>query len=90
MLASAFIQQQQQRPSEGGGVAVRCALAGVVRDLTARTNLQNDDPNHLGLRCNALPEHQMALITSGLCAFQEDSLFPELVQPNGLQQTLGG
>ena len=23
------------------------------------------DPNHLGLRCSALPEHQMALITSG-------------------------
>ena len=29
------------------------------------TILQNDDSNHLGLRCNAFPEHQMALITSG-------------------------
>ena len=35
-----------------------------VRDLTTWTVLQNDNPNHLGLRCNALPEHQMALITS--------------------------
>ena len=32
---------------------------------TTWTVLQHDDPNHLGLRCNALPEHQMALITSG-------------------------
>ena len=26
---------------------------------------QKDDPNQLGMRCNALPAHQMALITSG-------------------------
>ena len=30
---------------------------------------KNDDPNHLGLRCNAVPEHQMALITSGCVPF---------------------
>ena len=29
------------------------------------TVLQKDDPNHLGLRCNAFHAHQMALITSG-------------------------
>ena len=39
----------------------------LVRDLTTWTILQNDDPNHLGMRCNALPGHQMALITS-VCA----------------------
>ena len=27
-------------------------------------------PNHLGLRCNALPEHQMALINSGCVPFR--------------------
>ena len=35
---------------------------------TARTILQKMTPDHLELRCNALPEQQMALITSGLCA----------------------
>ena len=30
--------------------------------------LQHDGPNHLGLRCNAFKEHQLAPITSGLCA----------------------
>ena len=39
--------------------------AGEVRDLTTWTILQNDDPNHLGMRCNALPGHKMAPITSG-------------------------
>ena len=34
------------------------------------TVLQNDGPNHLGLRCNALPAHQMALITSGCVPFR--------------------
>ena len=35
-----------------------------VRDPTTWTALQHDGPNHLGLRLNALPGHQMALITS--------------------------
>ena len=46
------------------------------------TITRHDGPNHLGLRCNALPEHQTALITSVLCALQvaeesavEDTLF---------------
>ena len=34
-----------------------------VRDPTTRTTLQKDGPNHLESRYNALPEHQMALIT---------------------------
>ena len=34
---------------------------------TAWTILQHDGPNHLGLWHNALPDHQMALTTSG-CA----------------------
>ena len=32
---------------------------------TTWTMFQQDGPDHLGLRCNELPEHQMALITSG-------------------------
>ena len=40
-----------------------------VRGPTTWTTLQNMTPNHLGLRCNALPEHQMALITSGCAPF---------------------
>ena len=39
-------------------------------DLTTWTVLQNDDPNHLGLRCNAFPGRQMALITSGCVPFR--------------------
>ena len=41
-----------------------------VRDPITWTILQKDGPCHLGLRCNELPAHQMALITSGLCALQ--------------------
>ena len=37
---------------------------------TTWTIIQTHGPNHLVLRCNALPEHRMALITSGLCALQ--------------------
>ena len=29
-----------------------------------------EGPSHLGLRCNALPEHHMALITSGRVPFR--------------------
>ena len=36
----------------------RCAVWSII---------QRDGPNHLGLWYNVLPEHQMALITSGLC-----------------------
>ena len=35
-----------------------------VRAPITWTILQNDGPDHLGLRCGALTEHQMALITS--------------------------
>ena len=40
-----------------------------VRDPATWIVLQHDGPNHLGLRCNASLEHQMALITSdcGTC-----------------------
>ena len=33
-----------------------------------RAVLKHDGPDHLGLWHNALPDHQTALITSGLCA----------------------
>ena len=33
-------------------------------------HLQKDGPNHLALRFECAPTHRMALITSGLCAFQ--------------------
>ena len=36
---------------------------------TTWTVLQQDGPNHLGLRYNAMPDHQMALITSGCVPF---------------------
>ena len=41
------------------------ALDAAVRDPTTWTILPKYCPNHLGLRYNAMPEHQMALITSG-------------------------
>ena len=43
-----------------------CGLAvlDMVRAPTTWTVLQHDGPDHLGLWHNALPEHQMALITS--------------------------
>ena len=51
----------------------RCPLSAAS---TASPSLQSagrvrhyppkDDPNHLGLRCNALPEHHMARLTLGL------------------------
>ena len=40
------------------------------------TRPPKDDPNHLGLRCNALPEHQMALITSGCVPLRRDGWWP--------------
>ena len=44
---------------------------GWVRDPpTAWTVLQHDGPDHLGLRCNAFPDHQMALIASGCAPFR--------------------
>ena len=38
--------------------------AAQVRDPIAWTITRHEGPNHLGLWCDALPEHQMALITS--------------------------
>ena len=65
-------------PDDDAAEAVVNALwaklhAGSGRDAADRsapnllniTILQNDGPDRLGMRCNALPEHQMALITSG-------------------------
>ena len=43
---------------------------GQVRDPTTWTVLQNDGPSHLGLWQKVLPEHQMALITSGCVPFR--------------------
>ena len=37
-----------------------------------------DEPNHLELRCNALPEHQMGLITSGCGRCQLHPYIPSL------------
>ena len=45
-----------------GGFLDRCGHP------TTRTILQQDGPNHLGLWYNALPEHKLALITSGSCS----------------------
>ena len=40
-------------------------LHAQVPDPTTWTILRHDGPDPLGLWCNALPEHQMALIASG-------------------------
>ena len=40
---------------------------GEVRNPTTWTTLLSDGTNHLGMCCNALPGHQIAVITSG-CA----------------------
>ena len=47
--------------------ALKAAAAGegCGPPTTAWTILQHDGPHHLGLRCNAFSEHQLALITSG-------------------------
>ena len=44
-----------------------CRVRPAEREFapTTRAVLQKDGPNHLGMWCNALPAHQMALITSG-------------------------
>ena len=63
---------QDLEPAPDGWVAL-CAADGTaaapgrmpVRGPTTLPILQNDGPCHLGLRCNALHAHQMALITSG-------------------------
>ena len=53
-------------PDDGTSIATGCAArAHLVRGPKTRTILQKHGPNHLGLRYNELPEHQMALITSG-------------------------
>ena len=41
-----------------------------VQDPTTWTILQKHGPDHLGLRYNALPDHQMALNTSGCVPFR--------------------
>ena len=41
----------------------------MVRGSTNMDTTRHDGPNHLGLWCDALPEHQMALITSDCAAF---------------------
>ena len=44
-----------------------------VRNPTTWTILRHDGPNHLGLRYNVLPAHQMALIASGCVPFRTGS-----------------
>ena len=51
--------------------AMDSTLALPVRYPTTWTIARHDGPNHLRLFCDAPPEHQMALITSGLCALQD-------------------
>ena len=48
------------------------------------TILQQDGPNHLGLWYNALPEHQMALITSGSVPFRSPRTFRPVTEPTGM------
>ena len=72
VIVSEDLRGQSGRLDDPGGVSVCCwndygdwqPRVTPVRDLTTWTILQNDDPNHLGMRCTALPETQMALIIS--------------------------
>lgn len=41
-----------------------------VRGPTQWTVIENADPNHLVMRCGALPGHQMALVTSDSVSFR--------------------
>ena len=49
-----------------------------MRTPTTWTVTRYYGPNHLGLWCNALPEHQMALITSDCVPFR--LMWPRLEQ----------
>ena len=50
--------------SSSNGAAVSCQSTCGSCPPTTWTTLQQDGPDHLGLWYNALPDHQMALITS--------------------------
>ena len=52
----------QRRPKAQGQDTTEISTS---RCRTTRTVLQNDGPDDLELRCNALPAHYMALLTSG-------------------------
>ena len=58
--------------ADGVGTAVPdwFTMAAPYGHPTTWTILHKDDPNHLGLRFNVLPAHQMALITSGSVPFR--------------------
>ena len=51
-----------------------------VRNPTTGTMTRHDGPNHLGLCCEALPEHQMALITSDCAPFRSPASGLQLTQ----------
>ena len=63
--------------SASGLPRMRLDQNSVVRGLTTWTILQKYDPNHLGMRCNGLPEYQMGLITSGCVPFSSACQTPE-------------
>ena len=48
-----------------------------VRGPTTWTIIRQCGPNHLGLRYNAIPEHQMSLITSGCAPCRASSTWSE-------------
>ena len=52
------------RTTRKSGSPARLSGGSTVRAPTTWTMARHDGPNYLGLRCDALPEHQMALITS--------------------------
>ena len=57
------------------GTVPRSGVWMQVGDLTTRNTLKQDGPNRLGLCQNAIPENQMALITSGRVPFQRPCRF---------------
>ena len=67
LITSLRNEVETLRAQLASAAALAAASSGPVRGPTTWTILQKDGPSHLGLWYNALPEHQMARITSG-CA----------------------
>ena len=60
-----------------------------VRDLATWTIFQNDGPDHLGLRWNAFPAHQMAIFTTG-CVHSDRLQQARQEAPQDIRQVVRG
>ena len=62
------------RPSEKYDVSQDGHLDRQELLVMLQVRRRHDGPNHLGLSCDAIPEHQMALITSDCDAMHSPSI----------------